>query len=539
MNRTVVLISALQKNSAFQDDLLRKLAGKSLLERSVEKARLFGVANSDIHVYTDSETVGLSAERIGVNVYFDPGLSTAARVAQEKFHEYVRPSLGTAEWLLRLSPYAPLLTALTIIKAQEIIKRSGNPVALGEHSTYSRPVQDGTMVLANEFFDQQLENTKIRSGAFTLIQLEAIGWKLDQTLSVSFVEVGEDAFEVNSYQDWWVCEKLLQRKRFVFRVVGSEEVGMGHIYRALSIAHEITDHEVIFVADSQNKMAVNELARYEYRLEIFDPECIVNGILALKPDVVINDILDTSLEDVLPLQELGSVVVNFEDLGEGAQVANLTINELYDTPQYDRSNTYWGSQYFFVRDEFSSAIPCEYKEEVEALLLTFGGVDQRDLTSRILFTVLDVCRSRNIHIYVVTGPGYAPYQDLSEKIKNLDDVTLTHATGVISEIMEKVSLAITSNGRTVYEMAHMNIPAIVIPQHEREKTHAFASKDNGFIALEPYKEKVTEKEVLKTLTHLLNSTEYRKELYNKTLVHRFDKNKQRVIKLIDQLMHQS
>ena len=94
MNRTVVLISALQKNSAFQDDLLRKLAGKSLLERSVEKARLFGVANSDIHVYTDSETVGLSAERVGVNVYLDPDLSTAARVAQEKFHEYVKFSIA-------------------------------------------------------------------------------------------------------------------------------------------------------------------------------------------------------------------------------------------------------------------------------------------------------------------------------------------------------------------------------------------------------------------------------------------------------------
>ena len=70
-------------------------------------------------------------------------------------------------------------------------------------------------------------------------------------------------------------------------------------------------------------------------------------------------------------------------------------------------------------------------------------------------------------IFIVTGPGYSGYETFRREVVGDSDVDLTHATGVISRIMEKVQLAITSNGRTVYELAHLSIPAIVIPQHER------------------------------------------------------------------------
>jgi spore coat polysaccharide biosynthesis predicted glycosyltransferase SpsG/CMP-N-acetylneuraminic acid synthetase len=539
MKGTVVFVSALQKNSAFQDDLLRKLGGKTLIERAIDKARQLNVEDSAIHVYTDVESVSLLAERTGVNVYLDEEFLVGARVTRQKFYGYLLQSLDSAGWLLRLSPYAPLLAVATITGAQDTLKRNGNLIAVGEQLTYEQSLDDQTTMVINELLDQQHEGKNIRSDIFTLLRAKAIREEIGKPLRVSFVDVGEDGFEVRSYQDWWVCEKLLQRKRIVFRVVGNREVGMGHIYRALSLAHEITDHEVIFVTDTENEMAINELERYDYRLEVCKPDDVVTTILALKPNLVVNDILDTSMEDVVPLQSIGSAVVNFEDLGEGAKMANATINELYDDPQYQGSNTYWGNQYFFVRDEFSAATPCEFREKVEALLLAFGGVDQHDLTRKILFTVLDLCRLRDIHIYVVTGPGYAPYQELAQQINNMDGVTLTHATGVISRIMEKVSLAITSNGRTVYEMAHMNIPAIVIPQHEREKTHAFACEANGFIPLEPYNEPITKTETLTSLTHLLDRTDYRQRLYNNTTRYRFDRNKQRVIELIGRLMQQS
>ena len=71
--------------------------------------------------------------------------------------------------------------------------------------------------------------------------------------------------------------------------------------------------------------------------------------------------------------------------------------------------------------------------------------------------------------------------------------------------MEKTPIAITSNGRTVYELAHMSIPGIVIPVNEREKTHEFACERNGFIPLNGFKETKTPKEVLGALKNIVEN----------------------------------
>ena len=112
---------------------------------------------------------------------------------------------------------------------------------------------------------------------------------------------------------------------------------------------------------------------------------------------------------------------------------------------------------------------------------------------------------------------------------------LTHASGVISGIMEQAQLAITSNGRTVYEFAHMNIPSIVIAQHDREITHAFATEENGFIPLGLYHEKNTATLVLSALKRLVHSVEFRQKLFRRTTAFNFSGNKQKIVKAILQL----
>ena len=47
----------------------------------------------------------------------------------------------------------------------------------------------------------------------------------------------------------------------------------------------------------------------------------------------------------------------------------------------------------------------------------------------------------------------------------------------------KADLAITSQGRTIYELASMGVPAVVMAQNPREAEHVFAGIQNGFINL--------------------------------------------------------
>ena len=141
-----------------------------------------------------------------------------------------------------------------------------------------------------------------------------------------------------------------------------------------------------------------------------------------------------------------------------------------------------------------------------------------------------LCKLRNIQLHIVTGAGYAGYEQLEIEFNDDPYVTLTKATGVISSIMEQSQLAIVSNGRTLYELAHMNIPAIVISQHKREHTHRFACEENGFVSLGVFDERNTELKIVEQLTRLLDDVEFRHKLFESTTKYRFNANKKKVLR---------
>ena len=523
---------AIETTAPFHGALTRKLHGQTLVERLIEKGGRFVDARDDILIYTDIEEVALKAERQGVTSRFNPSRDETEDQHLQELREFVRDNSDESDTLLWLSPYAPLVSLNSLKRAQVRFSSTNVDIVFGVTEDFRYTPADTPLTDSELLLCMPASNLESRSSSFVWIRANAFLDKSPKNYERATVPVGRDVFEIISVHDWWVCEKLLTRKRIVFRVIGNEQVGMGHIYRALSLAHEIIDHEIIFITERGNEDVASYFANLDYQLQVVEPDEIIQSILDLEPDLLINDILNTSIADVRGLQRNGIKVVNFEDLGEGAALADLTINELYDYPQIDGDNIRWGREYFFVRDEFEDARACCFREEPEKVLLAFGGIDQFNLTRKLFLAIEPICLELGLKISIVTGPGYREYSVLEQEIQSKSHVSLTHATGVISKIMEGVSIAITSNGRTVYEMAHMNIPAIVVPQHERERTHEFAAEENGFVPLAPYQEGVTEKEVAEEFERIVRDGKYRKKLFSATEPHKFTDNKKQVVDLI-------
>jgi len=527
-----IFIPALKKKVAFQDDLVKKIAGITPIQRAIDKSRKLGVNDKNIHLLTDSEEIRLIGERNGIGVYWDTKLVWDKKYIKNRLYQYLLSKSKLSQFTLILSPYGVLLTTSLIEQAINALLESNQDILKPVKRESRQLFESKNNDVIESIIGAKKQTHLVECKAFILLKSEVItkGWEKQ----INFLpwEVDHDLLEIESFQDWWVCEKLLQRKRIVFRVIGGKQVGMGHIYRAISLAHEITDHEILFVSDTDSKVAAINLAGYDYWLQIFKPEKIVEGIINLKPHLVINDVLSTNINDVIPLKEHGITVINFEDLGEGARLADLTINELYDMPQISGNNIYWGRNYFFLRDEFQEAIPNKFKKKIESILLTFGGTDQHNLTYKIYSSISSICRNYGIKINIVTGPGYTGFQHLKKTICHDNNVLLTHATGVMSKIMEESQLAITSNGRTVYELAHMNIPAIVIPQNDREKLHDFANEKTGFLVLDIYQSGKSEEVVSGLLNKLLRDNSLRFKLYKNLSTIEFNKNKKSIIEMI-------
>src|SRR5690606_30621290 len=74
--------------------------------------------------------------------------------------------------------------------------------------------------------------------------------------NVSLFELpDEETVDIDDYQDWEAAESLLRRRNIVFRVDGDHDIGLGHIYRALTLANRlIFHHNIYFVMDRSKEL---------------------------------------------------------------------------------------------------------------------------------------------------------------------------------------------------------------------------------------------------------------------------------------------
>lgn len=529
MRNIAVVIPAIKKNVAFPDDLVKKLAGVSLIQRTIDTGRQAFSARQ-VHVVTDSEEIELICQRNAVSCVYDKALRLDSHNLLGSLCTHLGPLLDESPHLLLLSPYAPLLKVDELLRAcQDYFEREAElmiPVGPATISVF----EGAPRPLSKFMYDGFDQSIICESHAFLIVRTALLRQPGDYPVKPVAYPLAVMPLEIRNYQDWWLCEKLLNRRRIVFRVIGNKAVGMGHIFHSLALAHEITDHEIRFVCDTESRVAASKLAGYDYWLGTYPKEDIQDAILELQPDLVINDMLNTEAGYILQLKQNGVRVVNFEDLGSGAAEADLTINDLYDDPLIPGDNILWGKKWFIIRDEFTDAQPRRFHVNVQRLLIAFGGTDPNDYTREVLQLILEYCAGMGIAIDIITGEGYSHIAELEALIAGTVKpvIRYTHATGVMSHLMEQADIAICSNGRTVYELAHMNVPAIVLSHHERETTHQYACEANGFIPLGLCHDDATKEKLLVALRRLVEVADYRHGLFNAMKTTSFTQNKRRV-----------
>lgn len=325
----------------------------------------------------------------------------------------------------------------------------------------------------------------------------------------------------------------------VFVTAGYPAIGMGHIYRTLMLARELAQYRISFLLTRESGPFAFDFLAAHYPVHVQTHTSLAKDVLALKPDLVINDILDTDPAYTGTLKAAGLPVVNFEDNGQGAELADLVVNALYESRVGNNPCHLYGHRYFCLRDEFLQATPNQFRPRVERVLITFGGTDASDFTRKTLDCIYGLCRERVIKVSLVAGPGYAHKEALEARIHDLDPggvlLSFTHATNVMSREMENADLALCSAGRTVYELAHMRIPAIVLAHHEREDMHTFARPCNGFTYLGVMRD-FAPGVVLAAFERLLDPG-VRRILYDRLGCFDFSPNKARVIARLLELLN--
>lgn len=444
---------------------------------------------TDIVVTTDSPEVGIIASQMGVSVHWRSEALCGDAVTLDAVIADAVPENIDWDYIITMQPTSPTLHTKTLDRAiHHAISRKLDTLisAINDpHLTWG--MRDGHPVPNYEkrLNRQYLPPCYKETGAFVISAASVVTSETRIGKKVEVFEItDEEAQDVDSFDDLRNVEAALSGLTVAIYVNGNNQRGVGHVYRALELADEFfVKPDIIYDINQTDQRVFGKTTHHL---------CPVNGIAELfhickdrQYKIFINDILDTSIDYMIGLRSVlpNAKIVNFEDDGEGVQKADLVFNALYQNSSLP--NVYTGEKYYIAGKTFLFYQPITIKEKVKRVFVSFGGADPQNYTDRLLSMAVKP-DYRAFCFTVVLGKAKKNVDELMQ-YNRYPNIEVLYDVSNMPELMSGCDIAMTSRGRTSYELAVLGIPTIAMAQNKREEKHGFVCNENGFtyIGLEP------------------------------------------------------
>jgi len=542
MKKAVAIIPARGGSKGIPRKNARLLRGKPLIAHAITTA-IESDCFSEVFVTTNDPELAEIARRFDAGVIkrseiLSDDLTTLDEVITDACNQLLHTrKIGLECIIATIQATSPLLKQATIKRAvkQFLDKECDTVVSVINEPHLAWTIENGSAVpLYSERSNRQELKPYLReTGGIVICSVRQIQKGSRFGTKVELVRVEKDeAVDIDDYFDWWLAEKALSSKRILFHVVGNVSTGLGHVYRALTLAYRLPQQNIRFVVNRNSELAAQVLESKYQHVTIVKVAEEIDYIIGQKPDLLINDILDTTAEYMSAIRNAGIRTVNFEDRGEGSQKADVLINAMYKEGDFPtRKHAYHGINYCCLRDEFYSILPKNTNGPVKNILLLFGGTDPSDLTCKCL-NWIDAVPGK-WELTVIIGPGYRNVERLTMLASKCQHkVNIQSNTNVISKTMAEADLAVTSAGRTVFELTAMAVPMVVIAQNSREQEHDFATSTPGAVYLGTAA-KLKEQNFRHTIMEMTNSQLLRSKMTEVLRASDVRSGIQRVLNLIE------
>lgn len=489
-NKILVVIPARGGSKGIPRKNVRLLDGQPLISYSINVAKSSEYVD-DVVVTTDDSEIALLCEKFGASVIrrseelstdevpLDPVVYDAM-VQKEKlaFDEY--------DLVITLQPTSPLIKTSTLDRVIEKFEDFAIDSVLTVVD--DRRLSWGFDENNQRFFPNYIERKNRQdlpkdfreTGAILATRRKFVNEVSRLGTNIDIVEVSnEESVDVTNYEDWWIAEKYLQRKKIAIVPNASESAGTKHINRCLSVASKLVFHDILFLLEETHQLGIDIIEKYNYNYKIYDgKDDLINCLRDYSPDLLLNDIADTSSEYISILRDEGYFVVNFEDLGTGSGLANVVFDALYEHDLSEK-NIYTGYEYYLLRDEFYFQPQKIITHAVNNVLITFTGEDEDNLTEKVIDSILGTNYEGRIN--VIVGLTYPNLEELISKYEVNQSIQIYQNVSNISEFMFKADIIFSSASKRMYDICSLGVPTICLCQNERELSHVFANESNGFI----------------------------------------------------------
>lgn len=479
--KIVAVIPARAGSKGIPNKNIRLLNGKPLIYYAIKNALNSKFIN-EVIISTDSKEVEIIAKQMGAKVKLrDKSLCGDSITLDSVIYDAVKDN--DYDYVVTMQPTSPTLMVKTIDKAIEyVIEEDLDTVISGLNKPHlawkvdknGRKYPDYRARLNRQY----LPPYYVENGAFVISKFNSVKENTRIGEKVDIFEISEkEAIDIDTFSDLKYCEDIMRNQTVAFYVNGNTKRGMGHIYRCLELADEFYIKPDIYYDINQTERAL--FGETTHNLIGVDGINQLFRILEEKKyDIFINDILNTTLDYMIALKNCNpsKKIINFEDDGEGMYNADLVINALYQDPLVSHMKA--GKDYYICAKTFMFYNKINIKDNVKNIFISFGGADPQNYTDRLL-EIVKKKKYNNYKFKVVIGRAKQNVDKLLEYNK-FDNIEVLYDIRNMPEIMSNCDIAITSRGRTGYELAILGIPTLAMAQNTREEKHGFVSHENGF-----------------------------------------------------------
>lgn len=523
-----ILIPARGQSKGIPRKNLRSLGGSPLIHYCIQTALKIAPRHQVFVSSEDSEILNYARQFTSVHKRPDPlarDATTLDEVAFEFAQTLAKRGASPDDILVTLQPTSPFTSTQTVLDAIKLLDDYDTVLTASEdrHLRWRCSDKNFRPLYESRVNRQGLPEDYRETGSLIACRLgQILEDKTRVGSQVGIVRLPKsESLDIDEPVDWAVAEFLLRRRKILIRADGSHRIGLGHIYRALALGYELGLHEVLIVSKGNDGVAEKVLRQSVFRHQTVKSEAEFKKIIKeFRPDITILDVLDTKKFTVQSIKSVCPFIVSFENLGPGARLCNLVINDLYSSSKLKDHRAYSGLRYSIVAPNFEilklSNPPIS--STIQKVLITFGGSDPGALTLKVLKAIAE-SKYRNLEILVVVGLGYSggPIDLKDFRLKG----HIYYSVKDMAEVMQQADIAFTSGGRTVTELMMCRVPTIVLCQNKRELTHTHASLKNGILNL-GLGSRVKESQIIYALRYLAPSKIRRKLIgrISKAISHR-------------------
>lgn len=195
-------------------------------------------------------------------------------------------------------------------------------------------------------------------------------------------------------------------------------------------------------------------------------------------DWIIFDGYDFTAEHIEAARSAGRRVLVIDDKGHlGRYEADVVVNQnlhaqavAYRTPAM--TTLLLGTTYVLLRPEFLRASKWRARDRpLGRILVSFGGADPNNVTLQLLHSLSALGHPSSVK--VIVGPANPNRRSLesfaaSRERRSAGEFEIVAPVRDMTPLMRWADLAIVAAGTTVWELAHLGVPMIVVPIAENQ-----------------------------------------------------------------------